>query len=194
MGALGLFEQAAGVFGFELADADPQKESRNRANHFVEEPLPFNTDLHIAFPQAGDGDLGHRFHGSANLALRVRGEGREIVLADQRFRREFHGVQIERAAFVQAVEAKLRRNGGAVPDEVAVFLARCIEASVKVVFNLLKLHDAHIGIQNRVEAGLEFGEIHRLIQIKMGDLPFGVNPGIRAARMMNPNLFSDQNL
>ncbi len=95
---------------------------------------------------------------------------------------------------MQTIEAKLRRNGGAVPDEVAVFFAFGAEAGVEVVFDLLKLHNSNVRIYNRIKAGLETSDLSRFFQIKMSHLPFGVNSGVRATGVANPDLFAGQRL
>jgi len=194
VGSAGSFEQTEGIFGFEFTNPDAQKETGHGANHFVEEAFPFDTYLHIPFPRAGYGDAADGFYGAADFAVWVDREGCKVVLADQCFRCALHGVDIERSALMQTIEAQIRRNGHAVPDEVAVFLSGGAEAGVEVVFHLLNLHNTHIGIQECIEAVLKAPKINRLFQIKMSRLPFGMNTGIRSPGMVNADFFPSQNL
>ncbi len=93
VGAVSELEQALGIFGFEFADADPEKEASDRPDHFTEEPLPFDADFDVPFPRVGHGNFANRFYSSADLALWVSGEGCEVVFANENFCRALHGNQ-----------------------------------------------------------------------------------------------------
>lgn len=114
-------------------------------------------------------------------------EGRDIVCADQRPRRQVHRHDIERAAPVPHRTASEGWLNLAVPDMVPILPPCRVVAGMEPVWHDGEIHHTHIGQQHPVQTLPPRLRLTLAMHISVHHLPDRVNPGVCPTGEERPN-------
>lgn len=170
-----------GRLDFSFADLDQGAD--DAAAHFVKKAFAGEMKCQ-QFATVFDLALEQRAGGVEQFAFAFRGEGAEVVTADEIRRRFTYGVEIEWARNVPGLLAQQRIHDRVIPHLVTVFFLLGIEAGMKIGIGSRRGNDAdrsgELGVESEAELRsreLDAGER----QFHMGDKATRVHACIRAA-------------
>ena len=120
-------------------------------------------------------------HGGRDFAVRVGGEGGEVVTTHKPLRGFRHALGVEMPVVVRDVQPPVRQEQGIVPDEVAVLLAVRGTPRVEIGFRGNELQDPDVVGETRVQSVHQRGIADARPHIYMRDLASRVDTSVRSA-------------
>src|SRR5574344_2842061 len=115
-------EKLADGFGAFVALADGDEEADHRADLLVEDAVPPD-DEGVTVSGLLDLEAEDRADGRVELAVGIRGERDEIVLADEIGRRLLHVLEVERTVAERPIGSEVRRQDVRLIELIPVLLA-----------------------------------------------------------------------
>ena len=170
-----------------LADANDSR--GQHSHHLIKKPISLKGQRQQSAAM-GERGLLNCSYGIAREFAALRRKGAEIVLTGKAPKGRPQDVKLESLWHVPDASEFVRRENGAIANEIVVDLSSRGEARMEAASCLRRLHYTNRGRQVRVEGASPFAGIHLREDISMRALAERVNAGVGATRTMHSDVSS----